>query len=239
MDVHNTTEDVVFRAIDEICDAIDRRDNPHDLCTCNQCRLDTACFVLNRATPHYIISNRGVARVEQEPIERQQLEADIVALIYEGIKRVSHNQRPYSNHTGHTNIDEQTSDRLVFNIPTIIGRLFNGINFEPLADIVVELYQDGKLVEMKDENWQNPYTLVKNTKGTFTFWPESVPAEGKNIHRIFKYAIKIETPGMEPLHHFFEIPVTSELNYVRSFSINRTFKIQDLYMFPLGGDEDD
>ncbi|MFP3090700.1 late competence development ComFB family protein [Treponema sp. TIM-1] len=239
MDVHNTIEDVVFRAINEIFDEIDKGDNPHGLCTCNQCRLDTACFVLNRASPYYIISNRGVARVEQEPIERQQLEADIVSLIHEGLKRVSHNQRPYSSHRDHTVADNEPSDRLVFNIPTIIGRLFNGINFEPLADIVVELYQDGQLVGMKDKNWQNPYTLVKNTKGTFTFWPEAIPAEGENIHRIFKYAIKVDAPGMEALHHFFQIPVTSELKSVRSFSINRTFKIQDLYMFPLGGDDED
>ncbi|MDR2068558.1 MAG: late competence development ComFB family protein [Spirochaetaceae bacterium] len=238
MDVHNTIEDVVFRVINEIFDEIEKGDNAHTLCTCSQCRLDTACFVLNRANPYYIISNRGVARVEQEPIERQQLEADIVTLIHEGIKRVSHNQRPYSSHMEHTDTDDAASDRLVFNIPTIIGRLFNGINLEPLADIVVELYQDGKLVEMKDKNWQNPYALVKNTKGTFTFWPGPVPAEGENEHRIFKYALKVDVPGMEPLHHFFQIPVTSELKSVRSFSINRTFKIQDLYMFPLGGDEE-
>lgn len=239
MDVHNTIEDIVFRAIDEIFDAIDKGDNPHKLCTCNQCRLDTACFVLNRANPYYIISNRGVARVEQEPIERQQLEADIVTLIHEGIRRVSHNQRPYSSHLEHTGADDEPSGRPVFNIPTIIGRLFNGINFEPLADIVVVLYEEGLLVKMKDKNWQNPYTLVRNTKGTFTFWPDSVPAEKENIRRIFQYAIKVEVPGMEPLHHFFQIPVTSESKYVRSFSINRTFKIQDLYMFPLGSDEGD
>jgi competence protein ComFB len=239
MDVHNIIEDVVFRVINEICDELDKGDNPHKICTCNQCRLDTACFVLNRISPYYIISNRGVARVEQEPIERQQLEADIASLIYEGLKRVNHNQRPYSSHMEYSGADDSGTDRLVFNIPTIIGRLFNGINLEPLADIMVELYQDGKLVEMKDKNWQNPYTLVKNTKGTFTFWPEPVPASEAGIHRLFTYSIKTKAPELEPLHHFFQLPVTSELKPARSFSINRTFKIQDLYMFPLGSGEDD
>jgi competence protein ComFB len=231
MDVHNTSEDIVFKAINEICDVIETGDKPNRVCTCTQCRLDTACFVLNRIVPHYIISNRGAARVEQETIERQQLEADIVSLIHEGFNRVNHNQRPYSSHTG-SSPGELQADQPVFNMPTIIGRLFNGMNFEPMADIVVELYHEGKLVDMKDKNWQNPFTLVKHLKGTFTFWPKPFPAEKEDIHRIFDYSIVIKAPGMETLHHFFKIPGTSESKAIRSFSMTRTFKIQDLYMFP-------
>jgi competence protein ComFB len=87
------------------------------------------------------------------------------------------------------------------------------------------------------ENWQNPYTLVKNLEGTFTFWPESIPAEQENIRRTFKYTIEIKAPGMESLHHFFQIPVTSESKSIRSYSMNRMFKCQDLYVFPPGDDE--
>ncbi|MDR0690189.1 MAG: late competence development ComFB family protein [Spirochaetaceae bacterium] len=239
MDVHNTSEDVVFKAIEEICGMIEKDDAAHKICTCYQCRLDIACFVLNRIAPYYIISNRGAARVEQEAIGRQQLEADVVSLIHEGIKRVNHNQRPYSSHTEYSATAFPPADRPVFNIPTIIGRLFNGINFEPMADIEIELYQEGELVNMKDKNWQNPFALVKHLNGVFTFWPEPVPAEKENMRRIFEYAIEINVPGMETLRHFFQIPVTSELKTIRSFSMTRTFKIQDLYMFPPGGDEDD
>jgi competence protein ComFB len=92
---------------------------------------------------------------------------------------------------------------------------------------------------MKDKNWQNPFALVKNLKGTFTFWPESVPVEKEDIQRIFNYSIVIEAPEMETIHHFFQIPVTSESTPARSFSMNRIFKIPDLYMFPPGGEEDD
>ncbi|MDR1107631.1 MAG: late competence development ComFB family protein [Spirochaetaceae bacterium] len=237
MDVHNTSEDVVFKAINEICDALEQEHNSPGICTCNQCRLNTACFVLNRIAPHYIISNRGAARVNKETIEWQQQEADIIALVHEGIKRVNHNQRPDSTHKD-SGAENQVVNKPVFNLPTIVGRIFNGINFEPLSDIIIELYEDGELIKMK-ENWQNPYTLVKNLAGCFTFWPESIPAEKENIHRTFKYSIEIEAPGMESLHHFFQIPVTSEAKPTRSFSMNRTFKCQDLYMFPTGGDEMD
>jgi competence protein ComFB len=240
MEVHNIIEDVVFTAIGEIYESLTQGDNFDKICTCNQCRLDTACFVLNRTKPHYVISNRGVARVEKGTIGHQQLEADVAALIYEGIKRVSHNQRPYSSHTEHSpfHIPGTPVDTPVFNIPTIVGRLFNGINFEPMADIVVELYQNGRLVEMKDKNWQNPYTLVRNIEGAFTFWPEPVPAENENIRRTFEYTLKIEVPGFEKLVHVFHIPVTSESTLARAYSMNRTFKLQDIYMFPPEEDED-
>ncbi|MDR3174263.1 MAG: late competence development ComFB family protein [Treponema sp.] len=239
MDIHNINEDAVFKAISEICDVVEKEDKAHNVCTCDQCRLDMACFVLNRIAPQYIISNRGAARVEQETIARQQLEADIVSLIHEGIKRINHNQRPYSSHTGSSDAGAVIANRPVFNLPTIIGRLFNGTNFEPMADIGVKLYQNDKLVNMKDKNWQNPFALVKNIKGTFTFWPESVPAEREDIQRIFNYSIVIEAPEMETIHHFFQMPVTSESVPVRSFSMNRIFKIPDLYMFSSGDDEDD
>jgi competence protein ComFB len=241
MEVHNTIEDVVFTAIGEIYDSLNKGDNPRQICTCSQCRLDTACFVLNRTRPHYVISNRGVVRFEQGTIERQQLEADVIALIHEGIKRVSHNQRPYSSHTEDAPllVPGAPTNSPVFNIPTIVGRLFNGINFEPMADIVVELYQNGKLVEMKDKNWQNPYTLVRNIDGAFTFWPEPIPTEKENIRRTFEYTLKIEVPGFEKLVHVFQIPVTSESTLARSYSMNRTFKLQDLYMFLPGEDEEE
>ncbi|MDR3161951.1 MAG: late competence development ComFB family protein [Spirochaetaceae bacterium] len=240
MEVHNIIEDVVFAAIRDIYDSLNKEDNPRHICTCNQCRFDTACFVLNRTKPHYVISNRGVVRVEQSSIERQQLEADVTALIYEGMKRVSHNQRPYSSHTEYSPFEPSgaPADTPVFNIPTIVGRLFNGINFEPMTDIVVELYQNGKLVEMKDKNWQNPYTVVRNIEGAYAFWPEPVPAEKENIHRLFEYNLKIEVPGFERLAHVFQIPITSESTLARSYSMNRTFKIQDLYMFLPGDDEE-
>jgi competence protein ComFB len=237
MEIHNTTEDIVFARLKEICDFFEKQGNA-DICTCGQCRLDAACYVLNRSEPHYIVSNRGVARVEQESIERQQKTADITALIHEALKRVSHNQRPAPRDSDKES-HKVASGVPVFNIPTIVGRLFNGLNFAPMAGINVELYREGKLVPMKDRNWQNPYKLVYNTEGTFAFWPEPVSAESINARATFEYSVKIEAPGLEDLTHFFKIPVISEIQTAGSFSMERTFKLPDLYMFPPGGEEDD
>jgi competence protein ComFB len=240
MEIHNLTEDIVFSAVDTICDAIEREGNPGNICTCTQCRTDTACYVLNRSIPQYIVSNRGVARAEQETIERQQKEADAAALVYEALKRVSHNQRPFfsHDHDGGAKNGASSPNVPVFNIPTIVGRLFNGLNFAPMSGVKVELHRDGDLAPMKDNNWQNPYTLVQNIEGTFTFWPEPIPAKAPDIHKIFEYSVKIEFPGFEELNHIFRIPVISEIQTAGSFSPERTFKLPDLYMFPPGEGED-
>jgi len=238
MELHNTVEDTIIARVDGIFEDIKKENNPAKLCLCDHCRLDTVCYVLNRTPPHYIVSSRGVdrvhAKVQGESLERQQQEADMTAMIYEGLKRVNHNQRRTFDHSageGETVLDSSTP---VFNIPTIMGRLFNGNNFAPLSGVDVELKRNGELVPMKDKNWQNPSRIVSNTEGTFSFWPAVVPASAANEHKIFEYSLKITAPEFETLIHFFRIPVASEIQTAGSFTLDRTFKLPDLYMFPPG-----
>jgi competence protein ComFB len=233
MEIHNIIEELVFGSIQTIIDSFESKGNPEKLCFCEQCRADVACYVLNRCTPRYIVSNRGVARLKQDAFEWQQLEADISTLIHNGIRRIQHNQRPNAPHGTSARQDKALS-LLSYNIPVIVGRIFDGSTFAPLAGVKVELRSNGELVEMKDHNWQNPYTLVSNTAGSFTFWPMPVPAETADDHKIFEYSIVIESSEYETLIHYFKIPVVSQLQSTVSFSIERTFKLPDLYMFPPG-----
>jgi competence protein ComFB len=46
--------------------------------------------------------------------------------------------------------------------------------------------------------------------------------------------IKIESSEYEPLVHFFKIPAISMVETSYSYSLDRTFKLPDLYMFPPG-----
>jgi competence protein ComFB len=234
MELHNTMEDVIIARVEDIFDTIKKEGNPSNYCTCAQCRTDTACYVLNRTTPHYLVSNRGAARAQQETHENQQRLADITALVYEGLKRVNHNQRPNFTHSGAGASGAGLPGKPVFNIPTIVGRLFDGGNFAPLSDINVELFRNGDPVSMRDANWQNPFTLVPNTEGTFTFWPDPIPAGAPGERKIFEYSIKVEAPRFDTLIHFFKIPVMSESQAAGSFTMGRTFKLPDLYMFPPG-----
>ncbi|MDR0401001.1 MAG: late competence development ComFB family protein [Treponema sp.] len=238
MELHNMAEDLVFALVDEILTNIEKGNNPDGFCTCDRCRMDTACYVLNRTPPRYIASSRGAVRVEAEPFQKQQQEADIVSLVYEGIRRVNHNQRPNVLH-GAGQTRESVMETPVFNIPTIMGRVFQGQNFAPVEGAVVRLFRKGGLVAMKDANWQNPCALVPNTDGAFTFWPDPIPAEGINIHEVFEFNIRIESEEYETLNHFFKVPMISDARVVNSFSLGRTVKLPDLYLFPPGMDEDD
>ncbi|MDR0602332.1 MAG: late competence development ComFB family protein [Treponema sp.] len=239
MDIHNTAEETVIARVTEIFDAIARGENSEGICTCNQCRLDTVCYVLNRTPSRYIVSNRGVARTETEPLVRQQEEADITTLAYEGIHQISHNQRPNFDHRNVEVKFAEEEAKPVFSIPTIVGRLFNGLDFAPMSGIKVELYSNGELVTMKDYNWQNPCTLVPNTEGAFSFWPVPVPASSGNLHKNFEFSIRAEAPGFETLNHFFNVPVISGFQSTHTFSMSRIVKLPDLYMFPPGGEDEE
>jgi competence protein ComFB len=235
MKLHNLIEDIVISKVQDIFDAIEKGDNPEKLCTCVQCRIDTACYVLNRTTPFYIVSSRGAVRVQKEHIENQQKDADITALIYEGLKRINHNHRPKAASSLEAgNIHTHTP---VYNIPAITGRLFSGSNFAPISGVEMELHCNGALVVMKDRNWHNPLHLVSNTEGSFSFWPAPIPAEKIGGHASFEYTLKVEGAEHEPLSHVFKIPVIGEVQTTQSFTLDRTYKLPDLFMFPPGEDE--
>jgi competence protein ComFB len=249
--IHNLTEDFVIREVDAICDEIENGGQKPELCTCDQCRLDTVCYVLNRTQPSYVVSNRGVARLGWETLERRQKGIDLTVLIYKALKDVAHNRRPNFDHQPHSSNSKEAEHatdgvatcRAVFNIPVIVGRIFNGVNFDPLSGIDVELVyggkdgEGGKRVAMRDANWQNPYRFIKATEGTFTFWPQPIKAKTTGEQAVFEFAVQMETEGFETLHHFFEVPVVSEDFADVPFSMDRTFKLQDLYLFPKGAEE--
>ena len=87
---------------------------------------------------------------------------------------------------------------------------------------------------MKDGNWQNPYRIVPNTEGAFTFWPAAIKAENLDEPRVFEFSLRVVASDFEALNHFFKVPVTSEIQALASFSLKRTFKLSNLYMFPPG-----
>jgi len=235
MEIHNITEDIVFSSVQTIFDGIKREGNTVKLCLCDQCKLDTICYTLNRVKPRYIVSNRGMARIEQDWVGRQQTEADIATLVYQGLRQVNHNHRPTSSHTDTSLFSDKPSAEPAFHIPTIMGRLFDGETFAPVSGMTVTLRSGDVIIPMRNQNWQNPFTLIANTPGTFTFWPAPVPAETVGIHQLFEYSLKVESSQYETLTHFFKLPATSTLAITHSsYSPDRTFKLPDLYLFPLG-----
>jgi len=237
MDIHNVNEDVVFNAVQKIFDEIEAGGNPEKFCLCYQCRTDIVCFALNRIEPHYIVSNRGFTRIESNSLKSQQMEADLTLLIYKGIRLVNHNKRPTTPHDNSGN--SQRIHSPLYDIPTIAGRIFNGISFEPVIDIDVSLYCEGEIVVMRNNNWQNPYKVVPNTPGTYSFWPIPIIADSPDVTKEFKFSLRVNSPDYEPLNHFFNITSTSRFHSSQSYTLNRTFKLPDLYIFPPGNDDED
>jgi len=230
MDIHNTTEDIVIKKVQDIFAAVKKEGNPEKLCLCDQCKLDTICYTLNRVEPRYFVSNRGIARIERgHSSEQHQANADIATLVYKGLQQVNHNQRPTANH--HDSIPEDVIQKLSFDIPTIVGRLVDGETFAPVSGATVELHYNGELVPMRNTNWQNPYTVIANNPGTFTFWPAPVPAAMVDMHQIFDYSITIKSQKYDILTHFFKIPSVSNFQSEPSYFMNRTFNLPDIYLF--------
>ena len=236
MDFHNVNEDTVVNSVQNIFNEIDAGGNPDNLCLCYQCRVDTICYTLNRIEPHYVVSNRGYTRLDRDSIKKQQLEADLTSLIYKGIRLVNHNQRPTAPHDG-TQVSIHKVHHPVFDIPTIAGRIFNGVSFEPVAGIDVSLFCDGELVKMRNTNWQNPFSMVESTPGSYSFWPAPITADSPDITKEFKFSIRVQSADFETLTHFFNISSTSKFHTPRSYALNRTFKLPDLYIFPPGDAE--
>jgi competence protein ComFB len=233
MEIHNMTEDWVIAKVNSVCDSLEKENLDSSICTCDQCRQDTVCYVLNRTTPYYVVSHRGVTRANQDSFAAQQNQVDLTTLVYEGIKLVSHNQRSYANHNRNKRGENDRSLVPAFNIPAIMGRVFNGLNFSPAVDCIVELFQNGKLVEMKDSNWQNPYRLIANTNGAFTFWPKNQPAPESGVQETFHYVIKVSGGKFEELSYSFTVTVTSD-PISSPFSLENTYKLPDLHLFPPG-----
>jgi len=233
MEIHNRNEDLVYDSAQAIFDEIEKSGNPEKFCLCQQCKIDTICYTLNRVEPNYIVSNRGFTRIEQTGMKRQQIEADINALIYKGLRLVNHNMRPTAPHDGN-GISMQKHHYPLYDIPTIAGRIFHGISFEPIVGVDVSLYFEGELVKMRNNNWQNPYTMIPSTPGAFSFWPAPFPADSPDITKEFRFSLKINSPDYELLNHSFTVSTTSKFHNPQSYALNRTFKLPDLYLFPPG-----
>jgi competence protein ComFB len=238
MEIRNLMEDSVKAFVDELFES--EREVPKlGYCTCDQCRLDVACYVLNRVKPEYIVSSRGLAYSEKEGLDKVQRRADVISLVKEGWGKVTHAPRPTADHSAARSAPEASSGP-AYNFPTLMGRVFDGRTFAPLGEGAVRLLVGGAEADMVDPNWQNPFVLAGATGGTFIFWPKPVPAPSEDERRSFVFEISVSVPGFDPLSHFAEIELTPDKAERFDFSLQRVHKIPDLYLFPEGqNDEDD
>jgi len=230
MEIHNLMEDVVRSAVEELFDA-EERSPKLGFCTCAQCRMDVCCYVLNRIPPEYVTSGRGVVHGETDWSGKVQRTADVLSLVREGWTRINQKKRP-QYHQGPSKATPELPAGPVFNFPSVMGRVLNGADFSPLADIQVGLYRDGELVPMIDPNWQNPCRIVRETEGMYIFWPRPHPAGSVGDEAVFQFRVYAELPGYEEVSHYFELPLVAEPSAVDQITVRKVHKLPDLYAFP-------
>jgi competence protein ComFB len=236
MTVHNYAEENVLKAVAEIFEA-EAAKPKRRFCTCDFCRTDVACYVLNRVPPLYQTSGRGLAHRDIDYQEKLQREADLVALVYRGIERITETKRPhgYEGANGER-FEEQAPEGHFFNYPQILGRLFNSAKFEPVSEVEVRLLaDDGSEMRMTDPRWINPYMISSNTPGIFSFWPMPEKAASSGMHKTSELKIAVDAPGFEQLRHYFTVTLVSVEGYLRYPSGNLGVTLPDLFLVPAEG----
>ncbi len=232
MNVHNLMEDLVIQNVGIMYDQVKEAKAAWLTCDCENCRLDTVSYVLNRIPPKYIVSGRGVTHAS-ETLNNKQFMADVNALILEGMRTVSSTKRPF-----HTNDRKECSvvadNTPSFNFPTFTGTILDGSTFEPIIGALVTIKMDGKLVEMIDKTWSNPYTTCRSTHGTFSFWAKSIQTEKEGEQNRFAFTFEISAPGYTNTVYNVVVPVISESSSRKEIDSTYFLKLKDFILFKEG-----
>lgn len=232
MNVHNLMEDIVTKAVNTLYDRVKGENVTWLTCDCENCRLDTVSYVLNRIPPKYVVSGRGVTH-NAEYLASSQLQADVDSLALEGMRTVSSTKRPFhtENRKDCTIQGNNGKSTPAYNFFTFMGVVLDGNTFEPVPKAKITLKMEGKLAEMVDKTWSNPYIMVPSTKGVYSFWVKSIPANKSGEREYFKFSIEIESEGYSDSVYHFEVPIMSEDAVRETLDSTYTLKIKDLVIF--------
>ena len=229
MEIHNTNEDTVKQIIEDYCS--NENFDKDKYCSCIQCRLDVACYVLNNSKPRYTVSSRGIIHHEMDYISKLQETADLYHLVKDGFEIIASHKRPGVDHS--IDSPEKVKPGLYFNFPNIIGKVLDGKTFEPIRNAEIILYLDEKIVSMTSKTTPNPNITESATKSIFVFQPAPVIAEKVGITKTFRFQIVARKPDYQEYISIIDISSTSENSYADSMHVSKTMNLDDIYLFPV------
>lgn len=232
MNVHNIMEDLVQKSVNKFYDQVKAANAPWLTCDCENCRLDTISYVLNRVPPKYVVSSRGITH-SVDTLNDHQLKADMEALILEGMRIVSSTKRPFHN-SDRKDCAIETIEKPAFNFSNITGTILDGSTFEPVTNATVLLKINGKPADMIDKTWNNPFITCKSTRGSYNFWMKPIEAPKAGTKKTFRMQLEISASGYSPLSFHFELPVTAEATSRSEIDTTFTLKLKDLVIFKEG-----
>ncbi|MBQ0051280.1 MAG: late competence development ComFB family protein [Treponema sp.] len=230
MNIHNMMEEIVAQHVNITYDLLKGANTAWLSCDCENCRLDTISYVLNRVPPKYVVSGRGVNHNSNVLKDDIQLRADIDAITNEGIRLISETKRPF-HALPRKDCEASEVEIPAFNFPTFSGSVLDGSNFEPISGASVLLKCDGKPVEMVDKTWVNPAATYGSTRGQYSFWIKSISTEKAEVIKKFNFSIEVSKEGYEPVIHHFEVPIQSEMHVHNELNSVYSVKIKDIVLF--------
>ncbi|MHC1750360.1 MAG: late competence development ComFB family protein [Cellulosilyticaceae bacterium] len=79
-------ENLVLYELDEVL-------RSYSVCRCDKCRSDIMAIALNLLPPMYVSTDKGETLLRANLLLKQQLKADILAAIIEGVNKVCNESR--------------------------------------------------------------------------------------------------------------------------------------------------
>lgn len=226
--IHNIMEEYVVEHVNALYDQVKSHEKTWLSCDCQNCRMDTVCYVLNRITPRYVVSGRGLTHNAALLSETNQISVDIDKLCIEGMRLVNTAKRPY-----HAAVHAESTEpvKAEFNFPTVVGNVFDGLTFEPLANAIVTLKLEGVNAEMMDETWPNPCQTYKATEGSYSFWVAPQTAAEERINKKFMFTVEVKCDGYENASYSFTVPLVSENSNSKELDATFSVKVKDIFLF--------
>jgi hypothetical protein len=180
MAIKNIMEDIVNNIVEEIFrvdESIDEKKVSRD---------DVLAYVLNRTTPKYVTSERGILHGKLDEKYITQQKTDILFLIYEAIEIITSRRSSVLR-------SKKDDAKPLKCLPHIIGEVLEETTFSVVPDVEVTLYYKGEPLPMITPEWANPYMTNRATKGYFHFWPEYLEEKCKG-----KSAVTLEVRFRHP-----------------------------------------
>jgi len=153
-------EDVVSSVVEEVL----RNDGDLKDLTVN--RDDIIAYTLNRIPPKYITSERGILHGKLDAKFETQQKTDILFSVYEAIGVIKNGRN--TGVARDSRVDGGSDRRL----PHFVGEVLEETTLSMVPDVEVSILYKGKLMEMIDSDWKNPYKTNRATRGYYHFWPK-------------------------------------------------------------------
>jgi len=208
MTIRNIMEDIVKSAVSEVMK------NEPGLAENKSNRDDITAFVLNRISPRYITSERGILHGEIDVRHATQQRMDILFLVYEAIAQIK-NRRA-------TEVPQKSREKKEQHVlPHIIGQVLEESTMSVIPDVEICLLFEGKPAVMADSDWKNPYRSHSSIMGYYHFWPEFIPGRMKEGGKVrfellfsrekfeeLRIGIAIESIRGSSKRDSFRVPIT-------------------------------